>query len=414
MICIAFYIEGTGLTRVMEMLAEHFSQRYHVHYIGVGYHGDVIQEGDITIYPTNLHGGDIMGAYQARDLIEEIRPSFVFILHDIWHFERYMDVFKPVQSFSKIVGYIPLDGEITDPQMAVPLMDLDMVVLYTPWAQNEVQCALNKVSQEGDRLQPFVEVAYHGVELEHFYRIKEKSLSERSPKDEVFPGLGEDAFVVLNASRPCIRKRVDITLRGFAQFAQGKPGHVKLCLHQAIREEESEHLRLLADELGILDRIVMNPLNGRAKEGDVLSNRDLNLLYNACDVGINTSMGEGWGLVSFEHAVTGAAQIVPAHSACQFLWDGAAVMLETVPSSIPPISPLGMREPTLDGVAVALEQLYMDRDYRYKVASLCKDLAYRACYRWESIAEVWHELLAKLEDKSNPVRNSQKIPQIEY
>ena len=29
----------------------------------------------------------------------------------------------------------------------------------------------------------------------------------------------------------------------------------------------------------------------------------LNLIYNACDVGINTANGEGWGLVPFEHAM---------------------------------------------------------------------------------------------------------------
>ena len=29
----------------------------------------------------------------------------------------------------------------------------------------------------------------------------------------------------------------------------------------------------------------------------------LNLIYNAVDVGINTANGEGWGLVPFEHAM---------------------------------------------------------------------------------------------------------------
>ena len=76
------------------MLADHFSRQYKVYYIGVGYQGSVIQRGRVTIYPTNPHGGDVMGAYQAKDLIAELNPAFVFILHDIWHFDRYMSVFS--------------------------------------------------------------------------------------------------------------------------------------------------------------------------------------------------------------------------------------------------------------------------------------------------------------------------------
>ena len=55
---------------------------------------------------------------------------------------------------------------------------------------------------------------------------------------------------------------------------------------------------------------------------DEFSNDDLNRLYGACDVGVNTSCGEGWGLVSFEHALTGAAQVVPRNSVCEELWEG--------------------------------------------------------------------------------------------
>ena len=61
---------------------------------------------------------------------------------------------------------------------------------------------------------------------------------------------------------------------------------------------------------GLEERLHLNPL-----AGGIVDDRELNLLYNACDVGITTSMGEGWGLVSFEHGAAGAAQIVPDHSA---------------------------------------------------------------------------------------------------
>ena len=74
---------------------------------------------------------------------------------------------------------------------------------------------------------------------------------------------------------------------------------------------------LLAKRHGIEDRLI---LTAHMPFLPVVSNRVLNCIYNACDVGINTSIGEGWGLVSFEHAATGAGQIVPRHSACEELW----------------------------------------------------------------------------------------------
>jgi D-inositol-3-phosphate glycosyltransferase len=40
----------------------------------------------------------------------------------------------------------------------------------------------------------------------------------------------------------------------------------------------------------------------------------LNQVYNAADIGINTCIGEGWGLVNSEHGATGVAQVVPDHT----------------------------------------------------------------------------------------------------
>ena len=43
-----------------------------------------------------------------------------------------------------------------------------------------------------------------------------------------------------------------------------------------------------------------------------LTDEDVNILFNAANVGLNTAMGEGWGLCNFEAAACGVPQIVPA------------------------------------------------------------------------------------------------------
>ena len=152
-----------------------------------------------------------------------------------------------------------------------------------------------------------------------------------------------------------------------------------------------DQLRSLIERLGLKDRVYLNPL----AEG-VVDEIALNLLYNACDVGINTSMGEGWGLVSFEHGAAGAAQIVPDHSACAEIWSGRAEMIQPARSYIPEFSVLEMGEVSAEGVAEALDNLYHDPQRRQQLAQAAHQAAQNPDYSWDTIAERFDDLFAEL------------------
>jgi hypothetical protein len=128
-------------------------------------------------------------------------------------------------------------------------------------------------------------------------------------------------------------------------------------------ESEKDEINSLVQRFSLEERIHLNPL-----AGGILDDDDLNLLYNACDVGINTSMGEGLGLVSFEHGAAGAAQIVPAHSACAELWDKRAEMIQPARNYTPEFSVLEMGEVSAEGVAHALNNLYYNPQHRQHLA----------------------------------------------
>ena len=209
-----------------------------------------------------------------------------------------------------------------------------------------------------------MDVIPHGIDRDRFCPFPEltraafASAGRAQAKRRVFgePSDGADSFVVLNASRPDKRKRVDLTVKGFGMFAAGKPPGVRLCLHHAIMDEAIEReLACMIRECGIGERVSLNPLGGR-----IVTDAELNLLYNACDVGITSSMGEGWGLVSCEHGAAGAAQIVPDHTACAELWRGRGELIPPVRSYTPEFSVLEMGEVSAEGVAHALEVLYRD------------------------------------------------------
>src|SRR4051794_21364280 len=301
-IAIGFNTHGTGLTRVMHDIMRRLADRHEIHYLGIGYSGEIIVDRGLTIHPTNPKGGDVFAAFQAQRMIEAINPDLVFILHDIWCFEHYLNILGRYRDRLKIAGYIPLDGRIIDEENAAALQRADRVVVYTKFAQKQFEGAFDRLRTKRDGKFPAVDIIPHGVDRDRFHAFPQlKEACFASParvqaKQKVFPDLPdpENAFIVLNASRFDKRKRVDLTVAGFARFAEGKPANVRLCLHHAILgAPENDRIRSLIAQFGLQRRGVLNP-----PAGGVVGDAEVNLLYNACDVRINNSMGEGRGLVS--------------------------------------------------------------------------------------------------------------------
>jgi D-inositol-3-phosphate glycosyltransferase len=391
LIAIGFNTYGTGLTRVMHSIVRRLADRHEIHYLGIGYSGETVRELGLTIHPTNLEGGDVFAAFQAARLAEEIQPDLIFILHDIWTFEYYLRILGPFRDRLKIVGYVPLDGKIVRASDAEAFRAADRVVVYTEFARGQFRQAFDRLNDAGDTHQfPAVDVIPHGVDLGRFFPFAElseanfESRGRAEAKKKVFGDLSglDESFVVLNASRPDPRKRVDLTIEGFAIFAANKPANVRLCLHHAISgEPERDRTQALIQRWGLEDRVFVNPLGGGVRD-----DRELNMLYNACDVGINTSMGEGWGLVSLEHGAAGAAQIVPDHSACSELWNGRAELIPPARSYVPEFSVLEMGEVSAQGVAQAVENLYRDPTRRRDLAKAAWRAAQNPAYSWDAIA----------------------------
>jgi D-inositol-3-phosphate glycosyltransferase len=400
-ITIGFNTYGTGLTRVMHNIMRRLADRHEIHYLGIGYSGEPVVDRGLTIHPTNPKGGDVFAAFQAKRMIEEIDPALVFILHDIWCFPHYLKILGPYRDRLKIVCYIPLDGKIINEEDAASLEGADRVVVYTQFARGEFEGAFDRLREKrGNGEFPSIDVIPHGVDRKGFHPFPQllqasfASSARTEAKRKVFAGLQdpENSFIVLNASRPDKRKRVDLTIAGFARFAAGKPANVRLCLHHAIMgEAEKEQIGSLVERFELKDRVVLNPLGGGIVDDDTL-----NLLYNACDVGINTSMGEGWGLVSFEHGAAGAAQIVPRHSACAEIWRGRGEMMQPARRYVPEFSVLEMGEVSAEGVAEALDNLYRDPQRRQQLAQAACQAALNPDYTWDAIAERFDDLFAEL------------------
>jgi glycosyltransferase involved in cell wall biosynthesis len=101
-------------------------------------------------------------------------------------------------------------------------------------------------------------------------------------------------------------------------------------------------------------------------------------------------------MVSFEHAATRAAQIVPRHTSLAHLWEGAAEFVDPVIKLTYPGNLTEGHIVTPHGVAVALQRLYENPQHRKALA----DAAYRNATRpeldWSAISAQWKRLFTEL------------------
>ena len=384
----------TGFARVMEGVFTPLAEHYEIHQLATNYRGDP-HNHPWRLYPAEV-GGDRWGAGRVLPLVEKIRPRLVFVLNDIWVQHAYLQELRKMKEPPPVVLYCPVDGGPLDAEDVEPLGGVRRCVAYTEFGREVIEsAAAAQRSKDPSFNFPPVEIIPHGVDTDTFRPLEAEGVSPRlHARRLLFPGLEdlEGRFIVLNANRNQPRKRIDTTVRGFALFAEGKPPGVNLFLHMGV-EDVGWNVVRLARRYGVEDRVLMSSLN---KVMQTVSPQQLNRVYNACDVGVNTSTAEGWGLPSFEHAATRAAQIVPRHSACAELWEGSAVLVEP---ALRIVNEKILTEGWLvtpEAVAGALESLYADRGFLDEMSERAYRNATRVEYRWENISARWDALFREV------------------
>lgn len=385
----------TGFARVVEGIFKPLARTYEIHQLGTNYGGDP-HAYEWKVYPAGI-GGDTWGANRIVSLVERLKPALVFAVNDIWVLHAYLRELRRLKDAPPVVLYCPIGGGPVGAENVEPLAGVARCVAYTEYGRAQLEAAVDEqMAKDSSFNFPRVEVIPHGVDTSIFRPLETaEGVSPRMhARRLIFPDTRdvESRFIVLNANRNQPRKRIDATIRGFAIFARGKPSGVKLFLHMGV-EDIGWNVFTLARRYGIEDRLLISSLN---KTMQSLSTKQLNLVYNACDVGLNTSSAEGWGLPSFEHAATRAAQVVPRHSACAELWKEAGVLVEPALEIINERILTAGWLVTPEAVAEALERLYADGEYLEDMSEKAYRNATREEYRWENISARWDALFREV------------------
>ena len=148
------------------------------------------------------------------------------------------------------------------------------------------QFGLQEVRKAGCELP--CDVLPHGVDRSTFFRV-----DQAEARKEL--GVDPDHFIVFNGNRNQPRKRIDLTIKGFIEFAKEAPD-ARLWLHMGKKDQGWDVVPLFRRIARDYDYDPAGKVMLTSQDFDVtkcLPAERLNLVYNAADVGVNTCIGEG-------------------------------------------------------------------------------------------------------------------------
>lgn len=375
-IIVGLYRPGTGFTRLISELCHWLSKRYHIHWIGIGYKGPLRKKNKILLYPNNVNGGDIYGGFQARTLAEKLSAGFVLVISDLWMLKNYRISLGQAHRYV-LAAYVPLDGDVPEDSDPQDLSFFDAFYAYHTSGITQLR-KVHSLADQSIRFNYF----YHGINGSHFYPLRDKLNLRKQIFGIQYPA---NAVFILNANRINERKNLNCTLSAFKLLTIEVSDPVYLVLHvPGSTTTQIEGLKSQLNKLELApDRVLINPLGN-----SYVHEQDLNRLYNACQIGINTSFGEGWGMVAFEHAATGATQLVPDHSAPATLWP-SELRIKTGDPVYLSTNPLRLKSVDHHHLATTLVKLVNERHILVQLQRLSMEVARNPAFHWPAIAQKW-------------------------
>lgn len=374
-------VSNTGFARVTHSILEHLSKQHEVVVYAINYTGDP-HPYPFKIYPAAAHNpNDRFGIGRIQQIVETEKPDYFYCLNDIWIVNQIWErihLLKGALGF-KFIAYFPTDSERYPDQMLRYIKDWDFAITFTIEQAQRLMDHNIKPKQLG--------VIPHGLDQGKFFEIDKKQARAAL-------GLPQDKFIVFNGNRNQPRKMIDQTIKAFAEFAKNKDD-VLLYLNMAEKDLgwsvkdlfETEMTRRNIDPTA---KLCLTPsINYMHAPPD----EQLNLIYNAVDVGINTANGEGWGLVPFEHAMCRKPQIVPNHTSCKDIWKDKGLLIDVAAWITD--KDLGVERGIIDykHAAELLQTLYEDKGYYKRVADDCFEVTQNPSYRWDKIAEGFNKAM---------------------
>lgn len=379
---------NTGFGVATHGILHGLTAEWNIAVLGLHYRGDPYK-APYPVYPTVSHaGGDFWGIRRLPDLCEQLSPDVVIIQQDPWNVFQYTDYLKKECErreipLPKLVGNIAVDGKNCK---GYAMNDLDHANFWTEFGRQE---AILGGFKNATSVIPL------GVELKNFGPLDRNLSREYMGLPEIFPNLTrrDEAFIVGYVGRNQPRKRLDLLLFAFAEFAKDKP-EAHLFIHCAPTGEDTIDIKQLSSYLGVGDRVILSePPIGMGSKLE-----SLRATYCCMNVHATTTQGEGWGLTTYESMACGIPNVHPAWASLSEVPDTVCLPVPvrshacTMNSGVNVIG--GLVDPK--EFAEYLTTLYRNPSSAAEIGAAGRAYVNQWPFRWESISTAWSDMLRKV------------------
>lgn len=237
----------------------------------------------------------------------------LIVVHDAFRLLDFCPVIDNIRLNKKlnIIAYIPVDSYLTLEDEPF-LSRVDIPVAYTEFGKKEIE----KYTLEE------VLVVSHGLEHETY-----KPLNINRQK--LFPNLISSDKLIINVNSNSQRKSPEKSIEILKELLEFENDYF---LYMHMHPYNDTDLKKLASDLGVEKNMIFaDPFFENTVIGKTSCSKEILCeIYNSADLILSTSVGEGWGLTSFEAAACKVPIAVPYHTSYKELFtNDSCVFLPT-------------------------------------------------------------------------------------
>lgn len=348
------FVAPTGFANVAKNLFDELHNHYQVSIVGINYHGD--RKYDTSKYFVySVSKDDMLGIKRLPAIIKRENPDILLLFQDIFYIADHIKNFKSqLKPSAKTIIYFPVDGSPFSVAWKETFDYSDAIITYSDWAI--------KTIKDRTDLKKKIYKLYHGVDTNVFKPLPIDDIKK------IRTSLNwTDKFVVININRFQPRKAIPLSARAFSMFAKGykvcKCGQhmpldrrscdLNMCPPEDIietkihnRKDVFLYLHMMPQEAsmgpGRANLLQNHLINAGFNDADAntilgmnaaniynheVSEEQLNQIYNAANINISSTLGEGFGLSLIESAATGTPSIAPRNSAIPEVLNGTGRLI---------------------------------------------------------------------------------------